>query len=259
MNTSRGLVTQNAFQIIQQVEETFDELTRWNDDDYDKFRDLLHDLKVSRGEEIPRHKNDVTFDTTKDVGDALEDLVNFIIKKTFFFKVSANVRTGTNEIDQVIRLSKQGKIALERFGIPRSMLHIKDDIFLGECKNYNTALSVTYIGKFYSLLKQCDCSVGIIFTYKGISGKEKTWSDGHGLARVIRLIEKYSNNNDKFYMLEFNLKDYEDILKGKSFFDLLEAKITSLQIAANHEVFLEEPLPEKLSTLINHCKNDSKE
>ncbi|TKH47379.1 hypothetical protein FC698_15775 [Bacillus cereus] len=259
MDTSKGMLTQNAFQIIQKVEETFDELTRWNDEDYDKFRDLLHDLKVSRGEETPQHQSDVTFDTTKDVGDALEDLVNFIIKKTFFFNVSANVRTGTNEVDQVIRLSRQGKIALEKFGIPRSMLNIEDDIFLGECKNYGTTLSVTYVGKFYSLLKQCDCSVGIIFTYKGISGKEKTWSDAHGLAKVLRLIEKYSNNNHKFYMLEFNLKDYEDILEGKSFFDLLEAKMTSLQIAANHELFLEEFLPEKLSILIKHCKNDSKE
>ncbi|PET68583.1 hypothetical protein CN533_25845 [Priestia megaterium] len=254
MDISKGLVTQNAFQVIQQIEETFDELTRWSDDDYNKFSDLLHDLKVSRGEETPRNQSDVTFDTTKSVGDALEDLVNFIIKKTFFFEVTANVRTGTNEVDQVIRLSKKGKIALEKFEIPRSMLYIEEDIFLGECKNYATSLSVTYIGKFYSLLKQCDCSVGIIFTYKGISGKEKTWSDAHGLAKVIRLIEKYSNNNKKFYILEFNLKDYEDILNKKSFFDLLDAKITSLQIAANHEAFLEEPLPEQLNALIDHCK-----
>lgn len=256
MDTAKGLVTQNAFQIIHQVEEIFDELTRWDKEDYDKFKDLLHNLKVSRGEESSQSKSVVTLSTTKDIGDALEELVNFIIKKTFFFNVAANVRTGTNEVDQVIKLSKQGKIALEKFGIPRSIIPVEGDTFLGECKNYATSLSVTYVGKFYSLLKQCDCNFGIIFSYKGISGKEKTWSDAHGLTKVIRLIEKYSNNSN-FYILEFNINDYEKILKGTSFFDLIEAKITTLQIAANHESFLVEPLDEELSNIISFCKDGS--
>ena len=33
------------------------------------------------------------------------------------------------------------------------MLHIEDDTFLGECKNYDTALGVTYVR-------------GILFTFK---------------------------------------------------------------------------------------------
>lgn len=248
METHKGLVTGSALEIYSIVER-FDELTRWSKEDYNDFETLLNVLKASRG----KASIEITFDNTKSVGDALEDVVNFIIRKSFFFTVSENVRTGTNEVDQVIRLSKDGRVAIEHYNITKSLLNIDDDIFLGECKNYADSLSVTYIGKFYSLLKQCDCNLGLLFTYHGVSGTEKKWSDGHGLMKVLKIIEKYSNGKE-FHILEFNIEDYEKILRGTSFFDLIGAKKAMLQIAANHEVFLEEEISEELNTIIQHCK-----
>jgi len=251
MGNEKGWTTQEAFQSIYSTIETFNELTKWNKKDYEEYEILLNRLKLSRGD--LKAINKIPFDTTKSVGDALEDLVNFIIRKTFFFTVSKNVRTGTNEVDQVIRLSSPGKVAMERFEITKSLLHIEDEIFLGECKNYAESLSVTYVGKFYSLLKQCDCNLGLLFTYKGVSGDESKWSDGHGLMKVLRIVEKYTNNKD-FHIIEFSLKDYEAILNGKSFFELLDAKKVALQVAAKHEHFLEETISEQLHSIIDHCK-----
>lgn len=249
METHKGLTTGAAFEEIFSISERFDELTRWNEEDYIKFEELLNILKASRGE----GPKNLSFDTTKSVGDALEDVVNFIIKKSFFFTVTENVRTGTNEVDQVIRLSKHGRIAIERYNITKSLLNIEDEIFLGECKNYADSLSVTYIGKFYSLLKQCDCNLGLLFTYNGVSGNENKWSDGHGLMKVLKLVEKYANGKN-FNIIEFKLEDYEKILKGTSFFELIEVKKLALQVAANYEVFLEEGISDELQILIQHCK-----
>lgn len=250
METSKGLTTGQALKEIYTIYEKFNELTKWNEEDYDKFKELLHILKASRGD---APKGNLKFDTTKSKGDALEDVVNFLIRKTFFFTVTENVRTKTNEVDQVIRLSKNGRIAMEYFNITKSLLNIEDEIFLGECKNYEASLSVTYIGKFYSLLKQCNCNFGILFTYNGVSGEESKWADGHGLMKVLKLIEKYTANRD-FNIIEFKLEDYENILAGESFFDLVEAKKTSLKVAANHELFLKENISEELHSLISHCK-----
>lgn len=252
----KGLSTGEAYKLMLRTAlEKFESLIEWNTSNYDDYKILLRKLKISRGD-IKATSNDETTDNTKDVGDALENLVNFIINKSFFFKVTSNIRTGSNEIDEVITLTKDGKAALEYFNIPRSYLVIEDNLFLGECKNYKTPLSVTYVGKFYSLMKQCDCNLGIMFTYKGLSGKETSWNDSHGLTKVLRLIEKHSSNNPNFYILEFKLEDYEAILEGKTFFELVSSKMIALQISANHNKFLEEPIDDDLHELINYCKEN---
>ena len=70
----------NLKEYFEQIVETsigiFNELTSWSDDDKKEYSLLLSELKKPFNKEI---------ETTKSKGDRLENLVSFIIKKTFFF------------------------------------------------------------------------------------------------------------------------------------------------------------------------------
>lgn len=201
-------------EIIQRPLDIFYELTAWSEEDKQDFSVLLANLK---------RPFDKSTETTKEKGNRLENLVSFLIQKSYFFEIYRNIHTGTNEIDEVIILSERGKQALHEFNLARDILEIESDIALGECKNYASTLNVTYVGKFYSLLVSTDVPFGIIFTQKGLTGNENEFHDAYGLTKVLRIIEKYQNNREMF-ILTFTLEDYEQIANGKSFFDLIKAK-----------------------------------
>lgn len=143
--------------IVQEPLKVFHQFVIWTDKDKEEFKRLL---------DVLRSPYDKNIETTKSKGDRLEQLVEFIIKKSYFFEVYKNVHTETNEIDEVIVLSARGKQALQSFGISRELIPIKDNLFLGECKNYASDLGVTYVGKFYSLMTVSNVSMGIIFTQR---------------------------------------------------------------------------------------------
>jgi len=223
-------ITQYLQEIVKDSLDIFHELTLWSDKDKEKFMRLQEELK---------RPFDNKTESTKSKGDRLENLVSFIIKKSFFFDIYRNVHTGTNEIDEVITLSLAGKQALTTYKLSRELLEINSDIFIGECKNYNSTLNVTNVGKFYSLLVSTDVSFGIIFTQKGLTGNENEYHDAYGLIKVLRIIEKYKNNRD-FTIISFTLDDYEKIKEGVSFFELVKSKKMALQLSTNYEEFLKE-------------------
>ena len=216
-------------EIINNDLETFKELTKWTDDDFKYFNDLLYNA-----ENINLNNKNTT---TRDIGDILEDLVCFIFKKSYFFEVVKNVRTKTNEIDQVIRLSKRGQQALSRINLNRDLLVIPEDVILGECKNYKDNIGVTWFGKFYAVLKNCNCNFGIIFSLKKATGNFDNWSDSYGLLRSIALIEKYRHNNN-FYILDFGLSDFKRIGNGESIFDIINAKMDSIKFGTDYDNLL---------------------
>ncbi len=167
-------------QVVQSDLEKFSGFITWTENDKNRFRILLDELKN------PSDANQ----TEKEKGNHLEKVVEFIIKKTYFFKIYKNVRTKTNEIDEVIILSDRGKQALKSFGLERTLIPVDTDLILGECKNYKTGLSVTYVGKFYSLLSATDISFGLLFTRKGLTGSPDGFTDAYGLTKVLRMVEK---------------------------------------------------------------------
>ena len=64
-------------------------------------------------------------------GEALEKLVSYLLNISGgIFVVDRNLRTSTNEIDQVVSLSEKGKVLLGH-----NLINSKLDNFLGECKN----------------------------------------------------------------------------------------------------------------------------
>ena len=122
-------------------------------------------------------------------GEALENLVSYLLTISGnIFNVDRNLRTSTNEIDQIVTLTPQGKVLLTYH-----LIDPKLDTFLGECKNYDKAVSVTYIGKFCSLLLTNNIKIGILFSYYGTSGTG--WSNGAGLIKKFYLhkVKCYTN------------------------------------------------------------------
>ncbi|WP_270670988.1 hypothetical protein [Paraclostridium bifermentans] len=223
----KGLSAKEFFKcVVADDLEVFNDLVSWSEEDYKIYNDIL-----SRAKKIKPTKDNTT--TKKAVGDALEELVCFLFQKTYFFEVASNTRTKTNEIDQIIRLSKRGIQALESCNLSRDLLPIPSNLILGECKNYNHNIGVTWIGKFYSLLKNCDCNFGIIFSLKKATGNFDNWSDSYGLMRALTLLEKYKYQSD-FFILEFGVDDFDRISPDVSFLDIIKAKMESIRLGTDY-------------------------
>lgn len=135
-------------------------------------------------------------------GAALEELVRFLLKISGgIFVVNRNLRTSTNEIDDLITLTPKGKILLSH-----KLINNRLDTFLGECKNYRKSVDVTYIGKFCSLLLTGNVRLGILFSYHGVSGSG--WSNGAGLIRIMPgIFQSIQPNNDSFCDRQFPSPD----------------------------------------------------
>ncbi|WP_040330231.1 hypothetical protein [Clostridium ihumii] len=231
---SRGLSTADIIKLKENDKEKVEEFYKfssWTDDDYKEYDILLKQLKYSYGKCKDDCKEKIV---TKSKGDALEDIVNFIIERSYFLEVYPNKRTSTNEIDQLIVISDYGKQSIYSQGFSRELLQFRGDFFLGECKNYDDSVGVTWVGKFNTLLKVCgDCKFGIIFSYKGLTGSENKWEAAHGLTKVIY---KVSDEGDKKYILDFNINDFKKLNnKDTNFFKMIKAKKLALSTACKSE------------------------
>lgn len=193
---------------LKEKETAFNEITRFSLDEKIQYSELLEKLiMVNSNKNIDR----------KTKGEALEDIVSFLLEKTNVFKVKRNLHTGTNEIDQIIELGFIGKEFKDH-------IDIFGDIFLGECKNYDKRVGVTWVGKFYSLL-ETTCRLGVIFSYFGLAGKG--WNDASGLAKKLHITKE--DFSQRFYIIDFNIEDFKLINQGQSFLNILQAKISGLR------------------------------
>ncbi|NFM30697.1 acetylglutamate semialdehyde dehydrogenase [Clostridium botulinum] len=212
----------------------FKEITSWKEEDYMEYEKLLEEFIL-----INKKKDKKDEMTTRKKGDVLEDLVNFIICKSFILSVYPNIRTSTNEIDQFIVLNDNGKQAIHEYNFSKELMGFKEDYFLAECKNYNKKVNVTWVSKFYSLLKVAGNSeLGIIFSYEGLTGKDNAWYEAHGLTKIIYRIEKIENNREMF-ILDFNINDFKELKNKKiGFFDIIKMKKESLRSCAKSEILM---------------------
>lgn len=153
-------------------------------------------------------------------GNALENLVSDMFKTTGeYFEIYRNIKNGVNEIDLFVEFSQKGKALCNLFDKRYSNI-------MCECKNYHKAIGVTYIGKFYSLMQSTNHNVGIMFSYDGLTGK--SWGAATGLTKKLFLLKE--QKEDKIYILSFSKSDFEDILHGKSLFNILDDKCKSLEL-----------------------------
>ena len=187
-----------------------------NDNDLEKYKRMLHELDEKSGELNDQQR-----------GKKLEDLVSFLLEISGgIFKVERNIRTSTNELDQLITLSNTGKMLKEI-----ALINEKFDLFLGECKNYNKSLSVTYVGKFCSLLLTTNIKLGIIFSFHGISGSG--WKNGHGLVRKFYMSKE--KEKERFCIIDFSYKDFISVANGNNFLQIIDDKLKELRIDTSYE------------------------
>lgn len=163
-------------------------------------------------------------------GEALEELVSYLLNISGgIFCVDRNLRTSTNEIDQLVSLTSKGKMLLGYH-----LINPKLESFLGECKNYDKSIGVTYIGKFCSLLLTHDVKIGILFSYHGVSGTG--WNNGAGLIKKFYLHKE--KNEDKYCIINFSIRDFESILEGKNMLQIIEEQLKSLQFDTDYSRYL---------------------
>lgn len=159
-------------------------------------------------------------------GIALEKLVKYLLEISGgIFEVDCNLRTSTNEIDDLITLTPTGKILLGH-----NLINKRFDNFLGECKNYHTSVGVTYIGKFCSLLLTNNVKMGILFSYHGISGTG--WNHGSGLVKKFYLHKE--NLDERFCIIDFSFKHFNSIYEGKNLLEIIEEQLCSLQFDTDY-------------------------
>lgn len=208
--------------------ENAESLMRLNEADLREYRALLDKFKIVNGSAA----------STADKGKTLEEIVSFLLHKSAVFEVYENVRTSTNEIDLLTRLSPKGEYFLQQ-----GLLNF-ERAFLCECKNYDKGIDVTWVGKFFSLLKVSQNSLGIIFSFHGLKGRGG-WNSALGLTKKIYLSDK-----DDVKIIDFNIKDFEAIASGASFIKIIKDKIFDLQndtkISHHFEIHPNQDLVESL-------------
>lgn len=188
----------------------------------DHYELLLNDLEREQASKTS---------STKDKGAALENLVNYLLQRSGdLFEVYNDVRTNTNEIDQIIKLKVKGRM-LRSLGV----LDERYDEFICECKNYKNRVGVTYVGKFCSLMNSCNIKFGVLFSYRGVTGSG--WKDSSGLIKKIYM--KSNVNENPTTIIDFNIEDFKSIRDGNNFLDIIETKIMKLKYDTNFETLIQ--------------------
>lgn len=189
------------------------------------YRELLNNVIKLNG---TKSQKNVALTAAK--GKSLEDLVNFLITTSGgIFSVEANIRTGTNEIDQIIKLTTTGDILLSC-----NLIDSKLSRFISECKNYGVAIGVPQVGKFCSVLETTSIRLGILFSYKGVSGKK--WENASGLIKKFYLCRE--KLEDRFCIIDFNKNNFQEILDGGNLLEIISRKLDSLQFDTDYKIGL---------------------
>lgn len=167
--------------------------------------------------------------SSQERGKILEEIAGCLFyTNNSVFSEKINCRTNTNEIDILV---KWDKIAIQA-GLNRLYPYMESG-FLCECKNYSSSVKVTYVGKFYSLLKTCDAKFGILFSRKGLSGKNN-WQAGKGLARKIALKEDV-------YIIDITFDDLKAIYERKTnILTIIDEKYEAMKNDISYEDYIKQ-------------------
>ncbi|TQQ85328.1 hypothetical protein EXD82_02745 [Peptacetobacter hominis] len=217
--------TFNILNLLNSVSEqlSYEKICELSNEQISKYKELLEKFKMINNVDFNKSELD---NVHIEKGKALENLVSYLMKISGdIFYVDRNLRTSTNEIDQIFSLKTKGKILLSYH-----LINDKLENFLGECKNYNKPVDVTYIGKFCSLLLTNQVKLGILFSYNGVSGEN--WSNGSGLVKKFYLSKE--RIEDRYCIINFSIKEFESILNGKNILQIIDEQLKSLQFDTDY-------------------------
>lgn len=195
-----------------------------SNDAYEEYKQCFKELE----EDVRRNKEKLkSLMNASERGKLLEKMAGLLFfDGNALFNKAINCRTVTNEIDILVNWNK---IALQ-LGLNKAYTYMGDS-FLCECKNYSNPVDVTYIGKFYSLMKTCNVKFGILFSRDGMSGTN-IWINGKGLARKIALREN-------IYIIDISFKDFERIYKRETnILGIIDDKFISMKNDIEYENYL---------------------
>lgn len=159
-------------------------------------------------------------------GRALERMTELLFEVGGLFDRRRNYRTSTNELDLLLTWGRQARNqgignAFPCFG----------DMFICECKEYAEPLSVTFVGKFFSLLACSQVLFGVLVAWNGISGQDG-WSYSGGLIKKIAL-------HDGVFIVSLDKHDLKKIYDGKeNVYSLLMDKKNALQSDIGYSKFI---------------------
>ena len=219
---------------MQEVETLVDKLIEFNETDPELLKQVWNKKSGIKSEIIRElydtlvymHKNPEEYKKgkAKTRGNLLEELIKLITIKTKNFELFENITNDTNEYDIIIKASD-----LARKCAYNALPTVIFQPIICECKNYQSTIDVTWVGKFYSLLSISNIKIGIIFSYEGVTGQvENDWSDAWGLIRKIYL-------KDEIAIISISKKELGRIVNGENFCDILEEKFIELQTMTSIE------------------------
>lgn len=222
------MITNEAFNTLAYLTHMNDafsnaKLCEWSEETFQTYKKLLNVVEQSNGSRSTA--------TTQQKGQALEQLASFVLENCGqIFQVSRNIRNTTNEIDNLMTLTKAGNCLCENGLIPKYYRN-----FIGECKNYEGKVGVTYIGKFCSLMLSTTCHLGIFFSYHGVTGTK--WRDASGLIKKFYLHKE--DLAQRYSIIDFNITDFRAIAKEqKNFLQIVEDKAQALQFDTDYLHYL---------------------
>ena len=159
-------------------------------------------------------------------GQALERLTELLFQVGGLFDCRRNYRTSTNELDLLLTWGRQARNS----GIGNAFPCF-GDMFICECKEYAKPLSVTFVGKFFSLLACSQVSFGVLVTWNGVSGQD-SWSYSGGLIKKIAL-------HDGVFIVSLDKYDLKKIYDGKeNVYSLLMDKKDALQSDISYDKYI---------------------
>ncbi|MGH1806290.1 hypothetical protein [Enterococcus gallinarum] len=176
--------------------------------------------------EIQKQITDIendNFSNPSEKGRALENLARSLFCFKNLFNVQTNIFTSTNEVDLLLIPNPGTLNIMEVF-----FRDICGFNLIGECKNYNDKIGVTWIGKVHSLLKVHNYNMCVLFSRHGFTGKK--WEDGKGLARKVALKEN-------IFILDITFNDLNKLEK-KTIFDLITEKYNDIYHDIDYSAFL---------------------
>ncbi|WP_317411549.1 restriction endonuclease [Clostridium baratii] len=197
------------------------------------------ELTDDQKEEVKKKINEIKIDNYEDSykrGEALEQLIRYIVESSGIFKCTLNKHTSSNEFDLLVKLNIKGKCLRADNIIPEWV----PDKFLIECKNKKDPANVELVGKFYSLIKQSKIQLGLFISKNSITGKfnkdkkpERYWKEAMAFINKINL--KYSESNNQIILLDLDLNDLNILIeeKSKSFIELIEDRKDQLEMDVN--------------------------
>ena len=188
--------------MLNELDRTVKYLEELNN--YDEKQRLLAAYCLNEND-IQKLKEDINrieaddFETPTEKGHALESLAKSILSLKNIFHVDTNLHTSTNEVDLLLKIKPGTNLIIKTFYPNLANLE-----FIGECKNYQKKIDVTWIGKVHSLLCLHKFDVCLLFSRYGFTGRK--WDAGKGLARKIALKENK-------YVIDINFNDLEKLTK----------------------------------------------